>query len=63
MLHIFCDVDQIPTATEQWRAAGYALQRAVPLDIFAGAANLEVLVLLAADRASVRHRAPRRFGV
>jgi len=56
VLHIFCDVDQIPTALEQWRAAGYAVQRVVPLDMFAGAANLEVLVLLTPDRAPARRR-------
>jgi len=51
VLHVFCDVDQIPIALAQWRSAGYHPQRIVPLDMFPGAANLEVLVLLTAEAA------------
>jgi tRNA/tmRNA/rRNA uracil-C5-methylase (TrmA/RlmC/RlmD family) len=47
VLHVFCDVDQIPPSLERWRAAGYRPRRVVPLDMFPGSANLEVLVLLA----------------
>ena len=44
---VFCDVDQIPAALADWQAGGYQVRRVVPLDMFPGAANLEVLVLLA----------------
>ena len=54
VVHVCCDVDQLPIAIEQWRAAGYGVRRVVPLDMFAGAANLEILVLLTADRAARR---------
>jgi tRNA/tmRNA/rRNA uracil-C5-methylase (TrmA/RlmC/RlmD family) len=47
VLHVFCDVDQMPAALADWQAAGYHVRRVVPLDMFPGAANLEVLVLLA----------------
>ncbi len=46
VLHIFCAVDEIPAALEQWRAGGFTPRRIVPLDMFPGTANLEVLVLL-----------------
>jgi len=46
VLHIFCGVDQIPASLAQWRQGGYGVERVVPLDMFAGTANLEVLVLL-----------------
>jgi tRNA/tmRNA/rRNA uracil-C5-methylase (TrmA/RlmC/RlmD family) len=46
VLHVFCDVDQIPGALQQWRSTGYRARRVVPLDMFPGSANLEVLVLL-----------------
>ncbi len=46
VLHVFCDVDQIPPSLESWRSAGYEPGRVVPLDMFPGSANLEVLVLL-----------------
>ncbi len=49
VLHVFCDVDQIPIAMRQWQKAGYGVRRVVPLDMFPGSANLEVLVLLAAS--------------
>ena len=46
ILHIFCGVDQIPDSLKQWQANGYKVSRIVPLDMFPGSANLEVLVLL-----------------
>ncbi len=47
VLHVFCNVDEIPGALRQWTTAGYRLVRAVPLDMFPGTPNLEVLVALA----------------
>jgi tRNA/tmRNA/rRNA uracil-C5-methylase (TrmA/RlmC/RlmD family) len=46
VLHIFCGVDQIPGSLQEWQANGYQVERTVPLDMFPGTANLEVLVLL-----------------
>ncbi|MBU0480802.1 MAG: class I SAM-dependent RNA methyltransferase [Proteobacteria bacterium] len=46
VLHIFCGVDQIPAAFREWQENGYQVERVVPLDMFSGTANLEVLVLL-----------------
>lgn len=46
VLHIFCGVDQIPAALKEWQANGYKVKRVVPLDMFPGTINLEVLVLL-----------------
>jgi len=46
VLHIFCGVDQIPDSLKEWRANGYQVQRIVPLDMFPGSANLEILILL-----------------
>jgi tRNA/tmRNA/rRNA uracil-C5-methylase (TrmA/RlmC/RlmD family) len=46
VLHIFCGVDQIPASLGQWGNAGYHAQTIVPLDMFAGTANLEVMILL-----------------
>ena len=45
-LHIFCGVDQIPASLKEWQEGGYTVGRVVPLDMFAGSANLEVLVQL-----------------
>jgi len=47
VLHIFCGADQIPAALTAWRAGGYEARRIVPLDMFPGTVNLEVLILLA----------------
>jgi tRNA/tmRNA/rRNA uracil-C5-methylase (TrmA/RlmC/RlmD family) len=46
VLHIFCGVDQIPASLAEWRAGGYEVARIVPLDMFPGSANLEILILL-----------------
>ncbi|MGV1100989.1 class I SAM-dependent RNA methyltransferase [Thiovibrio sp. JS02] len=46
-LHIFCGVDQIPQSLKEWQKGGYRPERIVPLDMFPGSANLEVLILLA----------------
>ncbi len=46
VLHIFCGVDQIPSALQEWRDNGYRPCRVVPLDMFPGTANLEILILL-----------------
>ncbi len=46
VLHIFCDVDQIPRSLREWRSGGYEVRQVQALDMFPGAANLEVLVLM-----------------
>jgi len=48
ILHIFCGVDQIPKSLKEWRSGGYSPERIVPLDMFPGSANLEILILLSA---------------
>jgi tRNA/tmRNA/rRNA uracil-C5-methylase (TrmA/RlmC/RlmD family) len=46
ILHIFCNVDIIPEELEQWKRLGYSASRVLPLDMFPGTPNLEVMVLL-----------------
>ncbi|HUI92852.1 MAG TPA: hypothetical protein VLX68_11450 [Chitinivibrionales bacterium] len=46
VLHIFCNVDIIPEELDQWRRVGYSVSRVLPLDMFPGTPNLEVMVLL-----------------
>jgi tRNA/tmRNA/rRNA uracil-C5-methylase (TrmA/RlmC/RlmD family) len=50
ILHIFCGVDQIPEALKKWQASNYQVEKVVPLDMFPGTANLEVLILLKKGR-------------
>ncbi|MCB2184593.1 MAG: hypothetical protein KQH63_21425 [Desulfobulbaceae bacterium] len=50
VLHIFCGVDQIPESLGKWKVNGYKVRRIVPLDMFPGTANLEVLILLSDAR-------------
>lgn len=45
VLHVHCGVEQIPSTIQQWQQSGYHVGRIVPLDMFPGTANLEVLVL------------------
>jgi hypothetical protein len=46
IVHLCCGTDEIPREVEAWFKAGYQVQRAVPLDLFAGTTNLETLLLL-----------------
>ena len=46
VLHIFCGVDVIPQQIQEWEESGYTVDRVIPLDMFPGTPNLEVLVLL-----------------
>jgi tRNA/tmRNA/rRNA uracil-C5-methylase (TrmA/RlmC/RlmD family) len=46
VLHIFCGVDQIPPSIRIWLKNDYQVARVVPLDMFPGTLNLEVLILL-----------------
>jgi len=46
VLHVFCGVDQIPASLKEWQVNGYQVRHVVPLDMFPGTANLEILILL-----------------
>ncbi|MEN8134634.1 MAG: class I SAM-dependent RNA methyltransferase [Thermodesulfobacteriota bacterium] len=46
VLHIFCGVDEIPESLKEWQANGYQVEKIVPLDMFPGTANLEVMILM-----------------
>jgi tRNA/tmRNA/rRNA uracil-C5-methylase (TrmA/RlmC/RlmD family) len=45
VLHIHCGVEQIPDSIRQWKQHGYKVKRIVPLDMFPGAAGLEIMIL------------------
>ncbi len=46
VLHIFCGVETIPGDIDQWKNSGYAPVKCVPLDMFPGTPDIEVMVLL-----------------
>jgi tRNA/tmRNA/rRNA uracil-C5-methylase (TrmA/RlmC/RlmD family) len=46
VVHICCGVETIPAAVTAWKQDGYGVTRCLPLDMFAGTPNLEVLMLL-----------------
>lgn len=45
VLHIFCNVDEIPKGVGEWEKCGYKLISLSPLDLFPGSPNLEVMAL------------------
>jgi tRNA/tmRNA/rRNA uracil-C5-methylase (TrmA/RlmC/RlmD family) len=49
VVHICCGTEEIPREVGAWKEAGYSVRRAVPLDLFAGTANLETMLLLGRD--------------
>lgn len=62
VLHIFCDMDTLPREVNQWRKCGYMIAKVVPLDMFPGTDNLEVMVAFIPDRYGILNRieAPAR---
>lgn len=48
VLHVHCNADLIPGSIREWEKQGYKPSRILPLDMFAGTANLEVLLKLEA---------------
>ena len=44
VLHIHCNTDLIPASIREWEKGGYKPSRILPLDMFPGTANLEVLI-------------------
>jgi tRNA/tmRNA/rRNA uracil-C5-methylase (TrmA/RlmC/RlmD family) len=46
VLHIFCNIDIVPEGLLQWKREGFRTVRVVPLDMFPGTPNTEVMVLL-----------------
>jgi len=46
VLHMFCNVDRLPSEIERWKKGGYRVIRAVPFDMFPGTSEMEVMVLL-----------------
>jgi tRNA/tmRNA/rRNA uracil-C5-methylase (TrmA/RlmC/RlmD family) len=49
VLHVFCGADEITEGLRRWTTHGYRVTRVVPLDLFAGTASVETLVLLTPD--------------
>jgi hypothetical protein len=46
VVHICCGTDEIPREVAAWLRVGFSVTSAVPLDLFAGTASLETLLLL-----------------
>ncbi len=46
VLHIFCGVETIPDGINSWRNSGYDPVKCIPLDMFPGTPDVEVMVLL-----------------
>ncbi len=45
-IHIFCDINSIPQEINRWEKSGYRIGRAVPVDMFPGTDDVEVVVQL-----------------
>jgi tRNA/tmRNA/rRNA uracil-C5-methylase (TrmA/RlmC/RlmD family) len=45
VLEVFCGIDEIPGEVKEWKKQGYQPSEIIPLDMFAGTPNLEVMIL------------------
>lgn len=46
VVHLFCNIDLMPTEIKRWQSGGYEIKKAVPLDMFPGTAAMETVALL-----------------
>jgi tRNA/tmRNA/rRNA uracil-C5-methylase (TrmA/RlmC/RlmD family) len=46
VLHIFCGLESIPDEIERWKKSGYTPEKCIPLDMFPGTPDIEVMFLL-----------------
>ncbi len=46
VVHLFCNIDGLPDEMLRWKRSGYAMKRAVPVDMFPGTFEVEVVTLL-----------------
>jgi 23S rRNA (uracil1939-C5)-methyltransferase len=45
VVHLFCNIDLMPTEITRWLSSRYAITQAVPLDMFPGTGAVETMVL------------------
>lgn len=62
VVHLFCNIDILPQEVQRWRASGYRLERAVPLDMFPGTAAVEIAGLFVPQREGIRSKGMSRIG-
>jgi tRNA/tmRNA/rRNA uracil-C5-methylase (TrmA/RlmC/RlmD family) len=62
VLHVFCDMDSLAREVNQWRKSGYMVAKVIPLDMFPGTDNLEVMIAFIPDQYGILNRvdAPAR---
>ena len=48
VLHLVRDVNDLPARLGEWRSCGYRMQRVMPLDMYPGTMDMELLVVLEA---------------
>ncbi len=46
VVHLFCNIDGLPEEVRRWQQCGYEMRRSVPVDMFPGTFEVEVVVLL-----------------
>ncbi|MGA9119976.1 MAG: hypothetical protein WB699_11485 [Bacteroidota bacterium] len=46
VVHLFCNIDLLPTEITRWEQSGYSLDTAIPVDMFPGTDSVEVITSL-----------------
>ena len=46
VLHLFCNIDLLPTELRRWQQSGYLLAEAIPFDMFPGTDSVEIMTVL-----------------
>ncbi len=48
VVHLFCNIDLLPSEVARWSQSGYTLDEAIPFDMFPGTDSVEVMTVLSA---------------
>ncbi len=54
VVHLFCNIDLLPSELSRWSHAGYALEHAVPFDMFPGTDSVEIMTVLSPRTSPIR---------
>ena len=46
VVHLFCNIEEMPHSLKAWKDYGYGAEYAIPFDMFSGTPSCEIMVIL-----------------
>ena len=60
VVHLVCDIERTPIELQQWKDVGYRLERALPFDMFPGTNEVELALVLTAEKSQTQTRSAQK---